>query len=72
MSTLFSEIISRFIKSCTSDLPEVSREWVLLKRALFYFGVLLIYPVALIVAMVVIITVVLITYPVSYIYRAAD
>lgn len=71
MSTLFTGIISGFVKSCVSDLPEASREWVPLKRALFYLGALLIYPVALIVAMVVIATVVLIAYPVSYIYRAA-
>ncbi len=72
MSTLFTGIISGFVKSCVSDLPEVSREWVPLKRALFYLGALLIYPVALIVAMVVIATVVLIAYPISYIYRAAN
>ncbi len=72
MSTLFTGIISGFVKSCVSDLPEASREWVPLKRALFYLGALLIYPVALIVAMVVVATVVLIVYPVSYIYRAAN
>lgn len=72
MSTLFTGIISGFVKSCVSDLPKASREWVPLKRALFYLGALLIYPVALIVAMVVIATVVLIAYPVSYIYRAAS
>ena len=72
MSTLFTGIISGFVRSCVSDLPEASREWVPLKRALFYLGALLIYPVALIVALVVIATVVLIAYPVSYIYRAAN
>jgi hypothetical protein len=72
MSTLFTGIISGFVKSCVSDLPEASREWVPLKRALFYLGALLIYPVALIVAMVVVATVVLIVYPASYIYRAAN
>lgn len=72
MSTLFTGIISRFAKSCVSDLPEVSREWIPLKRALFYLGVLLVYPVALIVAMAVIFTVVLIAYPVSYVYRAPN
>jgi hypothetical protein len=72
MSTLFTGIISRFVKSCVSDLPEASREWVPLKRALFYLGVLLIYPVALIVAMVVIITIVVVAYPVSYIYEAVN
>lgn len=72
MSTLFTGIISGFVKSCVSDLPIVSREWLPLKRALFYFGALLVYPVALLVAMVVIITVVLIAYPVSYIYGAAN
>ena len=72
MSTLFTGIISGFVKSCVSDLPEVSREWLPLKRALFYLGALLVYPVALLVAMTVIITVVLIAYPVSYIYGAAN
>ncbi len=72
MSTLFTGIISGFVKSCVSDLPEVSREWLPLKRALFYLGALLVYPVALLVAMAVIITVVLIAYPVSYIYGAAN
>ena len=72
MSTLFTGIISRFVKSCVSDLPEVSREWVPLKKVLFYLGVLFVYPVALIVAMVVFLTVVLIAYPVSYIYGAAN
>ncbi len=72
MSTLFTGIISGFVKSCVSDLPEVSREWPPLKRALFYLGALLVYPVALLVAMAVIITVVLIAYPVSYIYGAAN
>lgn len=72
MSTLFAGIISGFVKSCVSDLPEVSRDWVPLKRALFYLGALLIYPVALIVALGVIVTVVVIAYPVSYIYRAAN
>lgn len=72
MSTLFTEIISRFAKSCVSDLPEVSREWVPLKKALLYLGALLIYPVALIVTMVIIITVVVIVYPVSYIYGAVN
>ena len=72
MFTLFTGIISRFVKSCVSDLPEVSREWIPLKKALFYLGVLLVYPVALIVAMVVFFTVVLIAYPVSYLYGAAN
>ena len=72
MSTLFTGIISRFVESCVSDLPEVSREWVPLKRALFYLGAFLVYPVALIVAMVVIITVVMVAYPVSYIYGAVN
>ena len=72
MSTLFTGIISGFVKSCVSDLPEVSREWLPLKRALFYLGALLVYPVALLVAKAVIITVVLIAYPVSYIYGAAN
>lgn len=72
MSILFTGIISKFVKSCVSDLPEVSREWVPLKRALFYLGVLFVYPVALIVAMAVVMTVVLIAYPVSYIYSAAN
>ena len=72
MSTLFTEIISRFVKSCISDLPEVSREWIPLKRALFYLGILFVYPVALIVAMAVIFTVLLIAYPVSYVYRTPN
>ena len=72
MCTLFTEIISRFVKSCVSDLPEVSREWVSLKRALFYLGALLVYPVALIVTMVIIITVVVIAYPVSYVYGTVN
>ena len=72
MSTLFTGIISRFVKSYVSDLPEASREWVPLKRALFYLGALLIYPVALIVAIVVIITIVVVAYPVSYIYEAVN
>lgn len=72
MSILFTGIISKFVKSCVSDLPEVSREWVPLKRALFYLGVLFVYPVALIVAVAVVMTVVLIAYPVSYIYSAAN
>ena len=72
MSTLFTGIISRFVKSCVSDLPETSREWVPLKRALFYLGALLIYPVALIVAMAVAITIVVVAYPVSYIYEAVN
>lgn len=72
MSTLLTGTISRFVKSCVSDLPEASREWVPLKRALFYLGALLIYPVALIVAMVVIITILVVAYPVSYIYEAVN
>ena len=72
MSTLFTEIMSRFVKSCVSDLPEVSRKWVSLKKALFYLGALLVYPVALIVTMVIIITVVVIAYPISYVYGAVN
>ena len=33
MSTLFTGIISRFVESCVSDLPEVSREWIPLNTA---------------------------------------
>ena len=72
MSTLLTEIISRFVKSCVSGLPEVSREWVSPKRVLFYLGALLVYPVALIVTMVIIITVVVIAYPFSYVYGAVN
>ncbi|MCY3985682.1 MAG: hypothetical protein OXF23_01365 [Candidatus Dadabacteria bacterium] len=72
MSTLLNEIISGFIKSCVSDLPRASQQWTPPKRALFYLGALLVYPVAMIVAMAVIATVILIVYPVSYIYRAAN
>lgn len=72
MSTLFTKILSRFVKSCVSDLPEASREWIPLKRALFYLGALLVYPVAMIVTMVIIITVAVIAYPVSYIYGTVN
>ena len=72
MSTLFNGIISGFVKSCVSDLPRASQQWTPLKRALFYLGALFVYPVALIVAMTVVAMVILIVYPVSYIYRAAN
>ncbi len=69
MSVLITGILSGFLKSCVLDLPEVSKEWLPIKRALLYTGALFIYPIAIIVAAAVVMTVAIVVYPVSYLYR---
>ncbi len=72
MSVLITGILSGFFKSCVLDLPEVSREWLPVKRALLYVGALFIYPIAMIVAIAVVIIVAIVAYPVSYFYRTEN
>ena len=69
MSTLFAGILSGFFKSYIFDLPEVSKGWFVGKRIAFQAGALLIYAVALVVAMIEFATVAFIAYPVSQVYK---
>lgn len=69
MSALVTGIISGFFRSYVFDLKEVSKDWFIGKRLAFRAAALFIYAFALLVAMVVVVTVAFVSYPLSQVYK---
>lgn len=69
MTQLIVNVISRFLESYFTNVPEIPKDWFVLKRILFYILSTFIYFLAFIVVITVVIIVCLIAYPVLQAYN---
>lgn len=69
MTKLIVNVISRFLESYFTYIPETPKDWFVLKRIAFYILSTFVYFLAFIVVITVVIIVCLIAYPVSLIYN---
>ncbi|NIP32100.1 MAG: hypothetical protein GTO02_22130 [Candidatus Dadabacteria bacterium] len=68
MFRLIIEIISRFLESFFANVPEIPKDWFVVKRILFYISATIIYILAFTVIFSVFLIVIFVAYPVSLIY----
>lgn len=69
MSRLMLDVINRYFESFFSNIPEITKNWFILSKALFYVGAIFVYILAFIVLMTVILIVLTIAAPLSLIYK---
>lgn len=70
MSRLMIDIISRFLESYFTNIPEIPKNWFIVNEILFYITATIIYILAFIVVISVVIIVIFISYPISLIYAS--
>lgn len=69
MIKLLIEIISRFLESYFTNVPEIPKDWSVINRLLFYAGATLIYIFAFTVIFSVYLIVIIVAQPVSMAYN---
>jgi len=69
MIQLFLNLIKRYLESFNTSIPEITKNWFILTKALFYVGAVFIYVLTFIVLVCVIIIIQVIAFPVSIIYK---
>ncbi len=69
MIQLFLNLIKRYLESFNTSIPEITKDWFILTKILFYVGAVFIYVLTFIVLVCVIIIIQVIAFPVSVIYK---
>lgn len=69
MTKLIVNVISRFLESYFSNVPEIPKDWFVVKRIAFYILSTFVYFLAFTVVMSVVLIIVCIAYPISMIYK---
>ena len=69
MTQLFLNLIKRYLESFNSTIPEITKNWFILTKVLFYVGAAFVYVLTFIVLVCVILIIQVIAFPVSIIYR---
>ena len=62
-------VISRFLESYFTNIPEIPKNWFIVKRILFYILSTFVYLLAFLVVFTVVLIVSLIAYPISLVYK---
>ncbi len=69
MTQLFLNLIKRYLESFSTSIPEITKNWFILTKVLFYVGAVFVYMLTFIVLVCVIIIIQIIAFPVSIIYK---
>ncbi len=69
MTQLFLNLIKRYLESFNTSIPEITKDWFILTKILFYVGAVFVYVLTFIVLVCVIIIIQVIAFPVSVIYK---
>lgn len=69
MTQLFLNLIKRYLESFNTSIPEITKNWFILTKVLFYIGAIFVYILTFIVLVCVILIIQFIAFPVSLIYK---
>lgn len=69
MYKLLTQITERFLRSFFETIPNITESWFVIYRVAFYAGAVVIYILTYLVLVSVVLIILLIAQPVSYLYR---
>ena len=69
MLYLLQNIIKRYLESFYSTIPQITKDWFILTKILFYVGALFVYVLTFVVLLTVVLIIIAIAIPVSIIYK---